>query len=582
MADERNDGDEADDPEADEGEDDETRGESAGGPDADEPDADEPSREVARSKKTKAKSAASEVWEPHPIVSPWAARGLATLSAVLCPLAFAGFDIWPLAFIAWVPLLVALRGQSPKKALLLGWYAGFGMTMIGFYWLTTMLEEFSGFPLPLCVLFAAILCIQKGGRIALCAWLYARAAHRGWHPGLTFLGAFAVSELVYPLLFPWYFAASLQTVPVMMQTADLGGPILVSLVILAFNVAIAELLEKPVFHRRVDRRTVALAAAPLIALAYGAIRVSQIDAIVAEASKIRVGMVQGASPLKGGRSGALRVHLEATKKLREENVDLVVWSEAASATAFREPNYEKQVEARITRQLKVPSIVGIIVVERIPNATPKGRKARLFNTAVLADENGTVLGRYDKQYLLMFGEYLPLGETFPVLYEWSPNSGNFTPGSSFASLHWGEHRLATMICYEDILPSFVSKMVNESNPDLLVNMTNDTWFGDTVEPWQHLALAKFRSIEHRLFMVRVTNTGVSAIIDPVGRTPVVIPVDLTQPQTETGEVAFLELFTIYKKLGDVPWWIVTGLMLLAAFVRRKPKTVADEAQPTAS
>lgn len=579
MADERNDGEETAGDEGDETAGGEAPSGDGEGPRPDRLEADDgpPSRapDPAGGERGATSAAtppgAAEPWDPHPIVSPTAAWGLATLSAVLCPLAFAGFDIWPLAFIAWVPLLVALRGQTPKKALFLGWYAGFGMTMIGFYWLTTMLEEFSGFPLPVCVLFAAIVCVQKGGRVALFAWLYARAATRGWHAGLVFLGAFAVSELVYPLLFPWYYAASLQTVPVMMQTADLGGPILVSLVILAFNVAVAELLEKPVFRRAVDRRTLALAAAPLLALAYGALRVSQIDAAVAEAEKIRVGMVQGASPLKGGRSGALRVHLEHTKKLREENVDLVVWSEAASATVFREPNYEKQVEARITRQLGVPAITGIVVMERIPNAPPKGRKARLFNTAVLSDEKGTVLGRYDKQYLLMFGEYLPFGETFPVLYEWSPNSGNFTPGSSFAALEWGDHRLATMICYEDILPSFVSRMVSESNPDLLVNMTNDTWFGDTVEPWQHLALAKFRSIEHRLYMVRVTNTGVSAIIDPVGRTPVIIPVDLTQPKTAVGEVAFLELFTPYKKLGDVPWWIVTGLMLLSAFVRRKPK-----------
>jgi apolipoprotein N-acyltransferase len=556
MADERNDGDDrADDSDdrADDG-------------DASRP----PSEPTGVGPATQRAEGSDQPWEPHPIVGPWTARGLATLSIVLCPLGFAGFDLWPLAFIAWVPLLLALRGQSPKRALWLGWYAGFGMTMIGFYWLTTMLEEFSGFPLPLCILFAAILCVQKGGRIALCAWLYARAASRGWHPGAVFLGAFAVSELVYPLLFPWYYAAAMHTVPVMMQTADIGGPILVSLVVIAFNVAVAELLERPVFGLPSDKRTVALAAVPLVALGYGALRIAQIDGALATAETIKVGMVQGATPLKG-RGNALRTHLELTKKLREEEVDLVVWSEAASARTFRAPGYERRVEAEITRQLKVPAIVGVIVYEPLAEAGAKGRKARFFNTALLADEQGKVLGRYDKQYLLMFGEYLPLGEKFPVLYEWSPNSGAFTPGQTFDSLPFGEHRLATMICYEDISPSFVSKMVSVGNPDLLVNMTNDSWFGDTIEPWQHLALAKFRSIEHRLSMVRVTNTGVSAIIDPVGRTPVVIPVNMTEPQTASGQVAFLDRFTVYKKLGNTPWWIVTGLMLLTAFVRRRQK-----------
>src|SRR5690606_26219969 len=130
------------------------------------------------------------------------------------------------------------------------------MTMIGFYWLVSMLETFSGFPLPVCALFAAILCLEKGGRVALMGWMYARAAGRGWHHGLVMLGAFAVSELVWPVLFPWYFGASMHDTPIMMQTADLGGPILVGVVVLAVNVAIAELLNKAVFQVDVDRRTV--------------------------------------------------------------------------------------------------------------------------------------------------------------------------------------------------------------------------------------------------------------------------------------------------------------------------------------
>ncbi|HHH31162.1 MAG TPA: hypothetical protein ENK57_22825, partial [Polyangiaceae bacterium] len=154
----------------------------------DEPSDDEDASSQDASDQDEPKSSADDDWRPPTLSIPktWA---LATLSSVLCPLGFAGFDYWPLAFIAWVPLILAVRGQTPKRAALLGWYAGFAMTMFGFYWLVGMLEVFSGFPLPICVLFAAILCLQKGGRIALCTWLYARASRRGWHPGLSFLGA---------------------------------------------------------------------------------------------------------------------------------------------------------------------------------------------------------------------------------------------------------------------------------------------------------------------------------------------------------------------------------------------------------
>src|SRR5947207_13300735 len=106
----------------------------------------------------------------------------------------------------------------------------------------------------------------------------------------------------------------------------------------------------------------------------------------------------------------------------------------------------------------------------------------------------------------MFGEYLPFGERFPLLYRWSPNSGRFSPGRSLEPLtlrvHGQEHPVSVLICYEDILPAFTNAAVKHAKPELLVNMTNDAWFGDTSEPWEHLALAELRSVEHRRYLVR--------------------------------------------------------------------------------
>ena len=530
---------------------------------ADDEDEDEPEDEPAPSAP---RGVADGSWA-HPIVSPTAAFVLASLSAILCPIGFVGIGVWPVAFVAWVPLILALRGQTPKRALWLSWYAGFVMVFVGFYWLVSMLETFSGFPLPLCVLFASVLVAQMSGRIALCGWLYARAAQRGWHHGLSFLGAFAVSELVYPLLFPWYYGASLHDVPILIQTADIGGPILVSLVVVAFNLAVAELFVKRLFGRTPDRRTLALgAAAPLVALAYGGWRIRAVDAVVESSPAAKIGMVQGNMPLKR-RTDALAVHLARTEELRRKGAELVVWSEVGSSSSFSSDGYETNARQRITNKLRVPTVVGVIIREPVEDREPSGRRFRYLNTALMADESGKIVGRYDKQFLLMFGEYLPLGETFPILYKWSPNSGQFTPGTSLEPLPFRDHRLATMICYEDIIPSFVNKLVAAGDPDLLVNMTNDAWFGDTTEPWQHLALAKFRSVEHRLFLVRVTNSGVSALVDPVGR--VLVQSETFVQQALMGEARFVRLKTIYGKLGDIPWWIVGGLMGLAAFIRRK-------------
>ncbi len=531
----------------------------------------EPPPRRPKQKRSKAAASAPDTsgdgWRPQPIASRRVAWLLALVSIVLCPLGFAGFDYWPLAFVAWVPLIVALRGQTPRQAALIGWFAGFGMTMIGFHWLVGMLEVFSGFPLPVCVLFAAILCLQKGGRVALMGWLYARATQRGWHHAPSLLGAFAVSELVWPVLFPWYYGAAMHNTPVMMQTADLGGPILVSVVILAVNVALAELANKAAFQVAVDRRTVIGGAVTLLfALAYGAFRVSTVDDAVAAAEPLKVGMVQGNSELKKSRRQALPLHIKYTRQLAKEGADLVVWSEAAAASNFDVESYAPRAQELIGRHLGVPSIIGVVLYERLEQQAAKGRRARFFNSALMVDDKGAITGRYDKQYLLMFGEYLPLGDAFPVLYEWSPNSGAFSPGTSFAPVELDGHKISVMICYEDIIPSFVTKLVDAGPPELFVNMTNDAWFGQTIEPWQHLALAKFRSVEHRKYMARVTNTGITAMIDPVGR--VTRHGGSFVEDAFVAEARYMTVGTVFSKVGEKPWWVIAVLVAAAAFVRR--------------
>src|SRR5580704_10818848 len=134
----------------------------------------------------------------------------AVLSGLLYWLAFPGRYDSPwhglIAFVALAPLWIALQGQTARRATGLGVVTGATMNLAGFYWLLDMLKTFSGFPTALCLVFVVIVCAYQGGRLGLMGWLYARATRRGWPPALSFLAAFAASELLYPLLFPWYFA----------------------------------------------------------------------------------------------------------------------------------------------------------------------------------------------------------------------------------------------------------------------------------------------------------------------------------------------------------------------------------------
>jgi apolipoprotein N-acyltransferase len=497
---------------------------------------------------------------------------LAVASGLLYWLAFAGMDIWPLALIAFAPLFVAMRRQPSRRAAFLGLIAGLTMNITGFSWLENMLVTFSGFPGYVCFLFVVLVCAYQGGRLALMGWLYARSTARGWPSRLCFVAAFAASELVYPLLFPWYFAATVHKVPVLTQTAEIGGPILVGVVLVVANLALAEPVVARLERRKLNVPVLGTCVGVVIlALAFGALRVRMVDRDVAAAEAARVGVVQANMPLMEKRHNpgeGLRRHLAATSDLKPK-IDFVVWSEtSALGRGVLESEGDAQVEQQIGKKLGLPAIFGAVYMRTVPD---RRRQYVLFNTALSTDASGKVTGRYDKQYLLMFGEYLPFGDEFPILYEWSPNSGRFSPGSSLEpltiDLNNKKHPVSTLICYEDILPGFTNDMVRHAKPELLVNMTNDAWFGDTSEPWEHLALAQFRSIEHRLYLVRGTNSGVSAVVDPVGR--VLHPSGTFKEDTVVATIHWLPGGTAYEILGDSPFYLATIALVLGAFRRRR-------------
>jgi apolipoprotein N-acyltransferase len=539
---------------------------------------------VSDAARPKRRSAQSPGYQP--LVGDRAAYGLAVLSGLLYFLAYPGIDLWPLAFCALVPLVIALRGRRPRTALGVGWTAGFTMTMAGFYWLVGMLREFSGFAAPLCVLFMAILCAYQGGRIGLCGWLYARAERRGWSPPWIFILAFAGSEVAYPLLFPWTYAATAHKLPAFLQLAELGGQVLVTVVLVAANLLLAEPIAARIARTEFGagpeavrawraageapwrrwRTPARLAAFPVGALIYAALRIPQVDATTRAAEHGTVGMVQanmGLMEKRQNRHEGLRRHLALTRELTDkQKLDLVVWSETSVMGAMQESEAGSIVERAFASRLGTPALFGAVLRREVNDV----RGHVYFNSALLSDQSGHVCDgcRYDKQFLLAFGEYLPLGDTFPILYEWSPNSGKFSAGRSLQPLPLGSHEIATFICYEDIVPSFVNSIVNHGHPDLLVNMTNDAWFGDSTEPWIHLALSKFRAIEHRRFLVRSTNSGVSGVVDPVGR--MVTHGTTFRQEALLADIAWLRNRTPFEVLGNAPWWLAAMLVFAAGFI----------------
>lgn len=491
---------------------------------------------------------------------------LAALSGALYFLGFAGFEIWPLAFVALVPVLWALDprvSRSRRELIGIGLSFGFVTNAGGYYWLVGMLENFSGFAFAWCVLIAALLWAYQGLVLVAFIWLYRLGRAGGLDALVAASASMCLAEWSVPLLFEHYLGASLHDLPLAIQISDVGGPLLLTGLLTAANAGIYTLLRSVVEKRPAYREPALALGLWAVTLGYGAYRLHDVDVRVEAAPKLRVGLVQanmGLFEKRGAPEESLRRHLEQSEALtRARELDLLVWPETAFGWYIPEGTHVVR-HLVFDDRVHVPTLFG-----GLSRRDVNGEK-RPFNTAFLSDGRGILLGSYDKRYLLAFGEYIPLGEWLPFLYELSPNSGRFAPGTHTQPLTLGPYRLSVLICYEDILPSFVRGVVREAAPHLLVNLSNDAWFGDTHEPYQHLALAKLRAVEHHRALVRATNSGVSAVIDPAGR--VVTQSEVFTRENLSAEVPMLQDAYAYAYLGDFPA-LLSALALGAAYVRRR-------------
>jgi len=490
----------------------------------------------------------------------------AVLGGVIYFLGWAGFGYWPLALISLVPLWLALELsiEHPwQDALGVSWVYGIVMVAGGYHWLVPFFEVFSGYGSFASVGFWLAFSSFIGAQYGVYGVVYAWLRRRGWAVALAAIPPFIAAEWLYPKLFPVYLANSFNQLPVLVQIADLGGPLLVTAVAAMVNLTIFETWRSRRGVRGAPRAVWAITILSVgLTVGYGMIRIPQVEAAMASAPPFRLGVVQvnmGIFEKRGDAAEGYRRHLEQSRELEQEGeLDLLVWPESAYVRSL--PRELPISGDAIRKDLKAPILFGGLSREYGDN------RRRIFNTVFMMETDGVIRSTYDKTYLLMFGEYLPFGETFPVLYDLSPNSGRFTPGSHVSALRLGEWRISTPVCYEDVLPTFTRAMVREANPHVLINLTNDSWFGDSQEPWIHLVLAQFRAIEHRRYLVRSTNSGISAVIDPVGR--IVARTGVLTRENLRYEVRMMEGQTLYTRVGDWPGWLSLGAIMWMLIVRR--------------
>jgi apolipoprotein N-acyltransferase len=505
---------------------------------------------------------------------------LAATTGILLPYCFPRYDMGLLAWVALIPLHIALDGLSRRThAFWLGWLAGIISSTGIMSWVVTAMHTYGKVPFVFSYGIMLLLTAYLGLYLALYSagvvWFRMLVPRYGLFAApclwvtLELLRTYLLSGLPWSLLgYSQYRQLDL------IQVADHLGVYGVSFLIVLANVALAELYLwlMPLFRGFRPARLpweLVTTAAMLVGLswAYSTSLIAS-DGVERPRAALQVAVVQPNIDQAVKWDQAFREEtLRRYDRLTESfgyGPDLVVWPEAATPFIYeREPVYQLQLVAMANRA-GAPLLFGSPAVR-----FDAERKPFLLNSAYLLSPDGQLLGRYDKQHLVPFGEYIPLkSSVLFFLDKLVEGIGDFQagPGPTILSFQLKATEAAAparrvqfgvVICYEVIFPDLVRRIAN-GGAEFLVTITNDAWFGDSSAPFQHFSMVVFRSVENHLAFARAANTGISGFIDPFGRI-----IDASPLFTQTAlqaEIPIRQTKTFYSRHGDV---FAYGCMLIS-------------------
>ncbi len=510
---------------------------------------------------------------------------LAVASGLALALAFPKFDLNLLAWIAFLPLLYAVEGEPPRRVLGYAFLQGLACYVASLYWIVITLHNFADVRAVLAILPMFLLAAVIATNTAVAIWAAEYSAAR---LQLTIIVTLPIVwtavewvRTYFPIGFPWNLLGytayrNLQLI----QFAEFTGVYGVSALIIFFN-AVVYVVVFRVASRRVQTLGLGvLTGLMALALIFGAWRIDLIEAAPVQGS-IRVAMVQGNIPqsIKWDPKfldSSFKVYLEQSQAAAKQGADLIVWPEAAAAFFFQpDDNYPQQFAADASyrnRLLELAAYGGDPILFGAPALGVEDGEVGFYNRAYLVSGQGKVEGWYDKIQLVPFGEYVPLRRVFGFFVNRVVQGfGDMFPGRVQTIFTVDGAKLSVLICYESIFPDLSRREVKRG-ADILVNITNDAWYGDSSAPYQMLAMSTMRAVETKVPMVRVANTGISAIIEPSGKITARTP--LFKRGTEIERVDWRPERTVYTMAGDVfaeICFLLAAAALLVAFFRPRRK-----------
>jgi len=520
--------------------------------------------------------------------------GLAGLSGALLAAACSLFPVGWLAWIALLPLLwVVDRTSSLARAICLSWLAGAVASFGTIIWMIPLIARFTAAPIPAAFAGHLIVSAYQGLVLLQFGWIVRTGRKRFLLP-MTVVAppALVASQATVWFLFPYGIEMSQAYYPSVIQVADLLGRYGVAAMLALGSAALYDLIDAGAARPTHARRSAIVGLLLLgAAFAYGQVRLHAVGARIDAAPMLRIGIVQpnadaalpGTEP--GSASEQLEAKLRKLAQLRRASQDLVnrgaqliVWSEVSYGGLYpqaRSEDFPDGDPRAISTGLKVPVIAGSLTQDPA---------AHQYNSALVIVPGGLIVGRYDKNILVPFGEYIPDPVNFAWVRRLALGTGpGLLPGAAIkpilvpSATDANGWQIGMLICYEDVLPE-LTRRIGAQHPQLLLNLSDDAWFDSEIESRQHLAMAVYAAVEERTSLARAVNPGISAIVDPAGRVIaqsrfVSVAGRIVPPDELLAEVPLLTLGTsFYTSLGH--WFpglcqLLCLAMLLGAYLHMR-------------
>ncbi len=526
---------------------------------------------------------------------------LVLLSAGLQILIFPLPDLYVLSWVALTPLLVALlrtrtpatlqlsEGRKwlparPLQAFLLAYVCGILWWAGTCYWIYITMRQYGGLNVPAALGFFFLLCLYLGlyhGAFGLAVSLLAGDSPLNRRALVLAPVVWVAVELARTRIsgVPWNLLGVVQAdnIP-LSRIATVTGVYGVSFEIMLVNAAFATAL---LVHRQKRRQLLlaALAAAVILQaarwipvpafpsdktayLVQENVPVQEdwtrpyLIATLHELTQISLNPGSAGAPVGGGKNTDSQPH-----------PDLIAWPESPAPFYTNDPLFRDAL-SELARQSNAWVLAGSLGIRRTPQNAE--RPSEIYNSAALVSPTGEWAGRYDKAHLVPFGEYVPFKDVFSFAGGLTKEVGDFSRGQSRAPLDAGGTRLGVFICYESVFPDEVRQFA-AAGAQVFVNISNDGWYGDSGAYAQHLKQARIRAVENERWLLRATNTGVTASIDPHGR--VVARIPRKTRATLVAPYALSTITTFYTRYGDWFAWLcaiisVVALLMRPLFARR--------------